>query len=71
MRCSRHRELTMHLFIKQHPVVSYYTSTFAISWGAILILVGPAGFFRTTATSPTFTLVGFARSWVPASPASC
>ena len=66
----------MHLFIEQHPVVSYYTSTFAISWGAIswgaiLILGGPAGFFGTTATSPTFTLVGFARSWVPASPASC
>jgi len=30
----------MKLFIKQHPVLSYYLLVFAISWGGILILIG-------------------------------
>ena len=51
-------------------MLAYYALAFAISWGAILIIVGPGGFLSTTSTSPSFALVGFARSWVPASPAS-
>jgi membrane protease YdiL (CAAX protease family) len=30
-------------FIKRHPVLTYYALTFAISWGGILIAVGPNG----------------------------
>jgi hypothetical protein len=30
-------------FIKRHPVLTYYVLTFAISWGGILIVVGPGG----------------------------
>ena len=44
----------------KHPVLSYYAVAFAISWGAILIVVGPGGFLTTTSTSPTFALAGFA-----------
>ena len=40
-------------------VLAYYAMAFAISWGAILIIVGPGGFLRTTSTSPTFALAGF------------
>lgn len=29
--------------VKRHSVLTYYALTFAISWGAILILVGPGG----------------------------
>jgi len=47
-------------FVKLHPVLSYYVLVFAISWGATLIMVGPGGFVTTTATSPTFALVGLA-----------
>jgi len=51
---------TVSSFVKQHPVLSYYVLAFGISWGAILIAVGPGGFVSTTATSPTFALVGLA-----------
>jgi membrane protease YdiL (CAAX protease family) len=47
-------------FAKQHAVFSYYVLVFAISWGAILTVVGPSGFVSTTATSPAFALVGLA-----------
>jgi CAAX protease family protein len=30
-------------FIRQHPVLSFYTLTFAISWGGILMVVGHGG----------------------------
>lgn len=39
-------------FIKKHPVLTYYVLVFAISWGAILILLGPRGFLGTSATTP-------------------
>jgi membrane protease YdiL (CAAX protease family) len=39
---------TIKLFIKTHPVLTYYILTFAISWGVILILVGPGGIPVTT-----------------------
>jgi membrane protease YdiL (CAAX protease family) len=30
-------------FIKRHPVPTYFALTFAISWGAILVVAGPGG----------------------------
>jgi membrane protease YdiL (CAAX protease family) len=40
---------TITVFIKRHPVLSYYALTFAISWGSFLITVGrgPGGFAAT------------------------
>ena len=35
---------TIRDFIRKYPVMSYFALTFALSWGAILILVGPGGF---------------------------
>jgi len=52
--------MTVKAFIRKQPVLAYYALAFAISWGAILILVGPGGFLQTTSTSPSFALVGFA-----------
>lgn len=52
--------MTIKAFIKKQPVLTYYALTFAISWGAILILVGPGGFLSTTRTSPSFALAGLA-----------
>ena len=40
-------------------MLAYYAMAFAISWGAILVIVGPGGFLGTTSTSPSFALVGF------------
>ncbi len=34
---------TIKTFIKQHPVLTYYSLVFVISWGGILILAGPGG----------------------------
>jgi membrane protease YdiL (CAAX protease family) len=34
-------------FIQRHPVLTYYTLVFAISWGGILSVVGPGGFPAT------------------------
>ena len=31
-------------FVSQHPILFYSILTFAISWGAVLIMVGPGGF---------------------------
>ncbi|MHB8960167.1 MAG: CPBP family intramembrane glutamic endopeptidase [Candidatus Limnocylindrales bacterium] len=52
--------MTVKAFTRKQPVLAYYALAFAISWGAILILVGPGGFLSTTSTSPSFALVGFA-----------
>jgi hypothetical protein len=38
---------TITAFIKRHPVLTFYILAFAISWGGILILVGPGGFPST------------------------
>ena len=40
---------TIRTFIKSHPLLSYYALAFAVSWGAILIVVGlgPGGFSAT------------------------
>jgi len=50
----------MSALVKRCAVFRYYVLVFAISWGAIFIVVGPGGFVSTTATSPTFPLVGLA-----------
>jgi membrane protease YdiL (CAAX protease family) len=51
---------TVIAFAKKQPVLTYYALTFAISWGGILLVVGPGGFLTTTSTSPSFALAGFA-----------
>ena len=50
----------MVAFARSHPVRTYYVLAFAISWGAIFLMVGPGGFLTTTSTSQSFVLVGFA-----------
>jgi membrane protease YdiL (CAAX protease family) len=50
----------------KHPVLAYYVVTFAISWGAVLLVVGPGRFLTTTSTSPSFALVGVALMLGPA-----
>ena len=34
-------------FIRKHPLLCYFTLTFAISWGGLLIAIGPDGFGGT------------------------
>lgn len=34
----------MKAFIRTHPALAYFALTFAISWGVVLIVVGPGGF---------------------------
>ena len=35
-------------FIKKHSVLTYYALVFAMSWGGVLIVVGPGGFPGTS-----------------------
>jgi uncharacterized protein len=37
-------------FVRRHPVLTYFILTFAISWGGVLIVVGPGGFPGTPET---------------------
>ena len=39
-------------FITRHAVPTYYALAFAISWGGILLILGPDGLFSTGATMP-------------------
>ncbi len=39
--------MTTRAFIKAHPVLAYYVLTFALSFGVLLILVGPGAFTGT------------------------
>jgi membrane protease YdiL (CAAX protease family) len=52
--------MTVTAFIKQHSVLMYYVLAIAISWAAILLVVGPGGFLSTTGSSPNFVLAGMA-----------
>ncbi len=36
--------ISTRAFISRHPVLIYYVLTFAISWGGMLLVVGPRGF---------------------------
>jgi membrane protease YdiL (CAAX protease family) len=47
---------TIKTFIKRHPVLSYYALTFIISWGGILIVVGPDGIPGTEKQIDTLVL---------------
>jgi membrane protease YdiL (CAAX protease family) len=57
---------TIRTFIKRHPVLSYYAMVFAISWGAILLVVGlgpggiPAAKEQVGALMPFMLLALFA-----------
>jgi len=42
---------TIQAFIKKHPVITYCALTFAISWGGILMLIGPGGILGTKEVS--------------------
>ncbi|WP_131684991.1 CPBP family glutamic-type intramembrane protease [Pseudarthrobacter sp. YALA5] len=37
-------------FLRRHPVTAYYTLVFAISWGGIVLTMGPGGLFSTGLT---------------------
>ena len=50
--------LKITAFIKRHPVPAYYVLVFAISWGCILLALGPAGFLGTGQTSSLQLYVG-------------
>jgi uncharacterized protein len=39
--------MTIKAFIARHPVPTYYGLVFAISWGAIVFVLGPAGIVST------------------------
>ena len=39
-------------FVRRHPVPTFYAVAFAISWGAILLILGADGLFSTGATMP-------------------
>ena len=39
-------------FLRRHSAAAYYVLAFAISWGGILALLGPAGMVMTGATTP-------------------
>ena len=58
-------------FVMRHPVVTYFVLTFLISWGGILVVLGPGAF--TGATAPTegsFRWCSWRCSPAPASQAS-
>jgi uncharacterized protein len=38
---------TIKALIKSHPMLSYFALVFTLSWGAVLIVVGPSGFLGT------------------------
>ena len=42
-------KLIITAFTRTHPALSFYTLVFAISWGGVLIVVGPGGFPGTSA----------------------
>jgi membrane protease YdiL (CAAX protease family) len=45
-------------FAKRHPVLAYYVLVFVISWGGILIALGPGGFLGTTQSARTQLYIG-------------
>jgi membrane protease YdiL (CAAX protease family) len=42
---------TITAFIKRHPVLTYFALTFVISWGGILMVIGPGGILGTKEVS--------------------
>jgi uncharacterized protein len=47
---------TITAFIKQHPLLTYFALTFAISWGSLLLVASPAGISATSPASETLLL---------------
>jgi membrane protease YdiL (CAAX protease family) len=45
-----HRATTREGFVRSHQLLSYFALTFALSWGAMLVAVGPSGFPATPET---------------------
>jgi membrane protease YdiL (CAAX protease family) len=45
---------TIQAYIKRHPLLSYYVLTFAISWGAVLVMIAFSGMPRTAKEMETF-----------------
>jgi CAAX protease family protein len=43
--------MTIKAFIKSRPVLTYFALTFAISWGGILMVIGPGGIMSTREVS--------------------
>jgi hypothetical protein len=39
----------LKVFIRNHPVVTYFALTFAISWGGVLVVIGGSGGMAGTA----------------------
>jgi len=39
---------TIKAFITRYPALTYYALVFAMSWGGVLIVVGPSGFPGTS-----------------------
>jgi hypothetical protein len=39
-------------FIRWHPLPIFYALAFVISWGGIVLILGPDGLFSTAATMP-------------------
>jgi len=50
----------MFAYARRHPLLAFYALVFVISWGGILLIVGPGGFLTTTGTSAIFPAVGVA-----------
>jgi membrane protease YdiL (CAAX protease family) len=48
--------MSVSVFIKRHPVWTYFVMVFAISWSAVLIVVGPAGIPLATDVSEELLL---------------
>jgi len=46
---------TLEAFIRRHPVLAYYALVFAISWGGMLLVVGPSGIFNSKANPAELT----------------
>ncbi|MCW5850087.1 MAG: CPBP family intramembrane metalloprotease [Anaerolineae bacterium] len=49
--------LMLRSFIQRHPVAAYFVLAYLVTWGAIVLIVGPQGVGRGTITPPQFMLV--------------
>lgn len=42
-------------WLRSHPLLAYYALVFAITWGGMLLVVGPSGIFNSTANPAVLT----------------